>query len=369
VFLVAPQKAVARQRALVVPTRKNKKRYRLDLDETIQQLQQQCDEALLAVSTPQDMEEVQIRFLGRKGLIRELFSKLGALSDSEKRHYGEAINQLKNTIESKINQKNESLLATSQTSSASQSFDYSLPGFPYSIGKKHPFTLICEELYRIFRSMNFMVVEDREIEDEYHNFDALNIPKWHPSRKRNDTFFLTDGSVLRTHTSPVEIRTMEQLTPPIRMVTIGGRCYRRDASDATHSAVFHQIEGLVVEENINFCHLSAILSEMMKGVFGKPVEVRFVPSYFPFVEPGAETLISCPFCKSNGCSVCKNSGWIELGGSGMTHPQVLRNVNIDPTKYQGFAFGWGVERLAMIKYGIDDIRLFFENNLSFLEQF
>lgn len=341
----------------------------MDLDETISQLSLQCDESIKGISTEQALEEVKVQFLGRKGLLRDLFSQMGRLSDSEKKHYGEAINQLKLDIESKINQKAELLLSEKKASPDNLAFDYSLPGFPYSIGKKHPFSLICEELYHIFRSMNFMVVEDREIEDEYHNFDALNIPKWHPSRKMNDTFFLTDGSVLRTHTSPVEIRTMEKISPPIRMVTIGGRCYRRDASDATHSAVFHQIEGLVVDENINFCHLSEILSEMMRGVFGKPVEVRFVPSYFPFVEPGAETLISCPFCKGDGCPVCKNSGWIELGGSGMTHPQVLRNVNIDPTKYQGFAFGWGVERLAMIKYGIDDIRLFFENNLSFLEQF
>jgi phenylalanyl-tRNA synthetase alpha chain len=341
----------------------------LDLDERINQLLSQCEQTLKGIASHQDLEDIKVQFLGRKGLIRDLFSQLSQLSDSEKKHYGESINKLKMEIESKINQKGESIQSKIQTSPENQVFDYSLPGFPYSIGKKHPFTLICEELYQIFRSMNFMVVEDREIEDEYHNFDALNIPKWHPSRKLNDTFFLSDGSVLRTHTSPVEIRTMEKISPPIRMVTIGGRCYRRDASDATHSAVFHQIEGLVVDENINFCHLSEILSEMMRGVFGKPVEVRFVPSYFPFVEPGAETLISCPFCKGDGCSVCKNSGWIELGGSGMTHPQVLRNVNIDPTKYQGFAFGWGVERLAMIKYGIDDIRLFFENNLSFLEQF
>lgn len=341
----------------------------MDLDENIQQLSAQCEESLKSVSSLQALEELKVQFLGRKGYVRDLFSKLSSLSDSEKKHYGESINLFKQSLETKINTKAEEIQGKQDNSQNNKSFDYSLPGFPYAIGKKHPFTMICDELYSIFRSMNFMVVEDREIEDEYHNFDALNIPKWHPSRKMNDTFFLTDGSVLRTHTSPVEIRTMEQMKPPIRIVTIGGRCYRRDASDATHSPVFHQIEGLVVDENINFCHLSEILSEMMKGVFGKPVEIRFVPSYFPFVEPGAETLISCPFCKKQGCPVCKNSGWIELGGSGMTHPQVLRNVHIDPDQYQGFAFGWGVERLAMIKYGIDDIRLFFENNLSFLEQF
>ena len=341
----------------------------MNIIDTIQKWEEEFQNLVKAAKTLDEMEKIQILYLGRKGKIRDLFQELKDVSNEEKRIAGEEINQFKDRINQFLGQYSEKFTKQKAETCDESSFDFSLPGKAFILGRKHPLSLIIEELNALFRSLNFSVIDGFEIEDDYHNFEALNIPKWHPSRKMWDTFFISENTLLRTHTSPVQIRAMEHMAPPFRIVTIGGRCYRKEATDASHSAVFHQMEGLVIDQNLSLADLSGILKEMMFGLFNKELKIRFNPSYFPFVEPGAETLVSCPFCNGKGCHVCQNSGWIELGGSGMVHPQVLRNVNIDPSKYRAFAFGWGVERLAMIKYGIDDIRLFFENNMAFLEQF
>jgi len=334
---------------------------------------EECKEKFLKkiqkVENTEDLEALRIKYLGRKGEIRKLFGKIQNIAPEKRGLYGSCINELKITIEEKVNALLESLSQQSTASTPDKPFcDLTLPGVPFVLGHQHPITQIMDDLLDIFRSLNFDVVSGYEIEDTFHNFDALNIHKWHPSRNPQDTFYLDPEHILRTQTSSVQIRAMENGKLPLRIVSMG-RCYRRDASDATHYPVFHQIEGLVIDKNVSFCDLSGILTEMMMGVFGTRVEVRFLPSYFPFVEPGAETFISCPFCSGKGCSVCGKAGEIELGGSGMVHPQVLRNVNIDPSVYRGFAFGWGIERIAIMKYQIDDIRLFYENNIDFLEQF
>lgn len=341
----------------------------MNIIETIQNWEEEFQNLVKTAKTLEELETIQISYLGRKGKIRDLFQDLKDLSTEDKRIAGEEINQFKDRIIQYLAKLGDHFNKPKIEICQETNFDFSLPGKPFSFGRMHPLSLIIDELYQLFRSLNFTVIDGLEVEDDYHNFEALNIPKWHPSRKMWDTFFINENTLLRTHTSPVQIRAMEHMTPPFRIVTIGGRCYRKEATDASHSAVFHQMEGLVIDKDLSLADLSGILTEMMFGLFGKELKIRFNPSYFPFVEPGAETLVSCPFCNNKGCNVCQNSGWIELGGSGMVHPQVLRNVNIDPKKYRAFAFGWGVERLAMIKYGIDDIRLFFENNMSFLEQF
>jgi phenylalanyl-tRNA synthetase alpha chain len=228
--------------------------------------------------------------------------------------------------------------------------------------------MVIKEIEEIFLSMGFDIMTGPEIESDYYNFEALNIPEFHPARDLQDTFYLSQKLLLRTQTSPIQVRTMEVQKPPIRIIAIG-KCYRRDASDSSHSPIFHQIEGLVVDKNVSFANLKGTLLEFTRQMFGKDTKVRFSPSYFPFVEPGAETAISCVICKGKGCRVCKQSGWLEMGGSGMVHPNVLKNVDIDPEKFQGFAFGWGIERIAMIKYSIPDIRMFLQNDLRFLEQF
>ncbi len=338
--------------------------------QTIQEIQSAFSEDLAKAFKEEELESIRVAYLGRKGKIRQLFDLLATLDPQEKKQFGGAINQLKNDLQEKFDQHLAQIASKSEKIKDQKDFyDYTLMGKPFAIGHQHPLSLIGQQLYSIFRNLNFTVMDGSEIEDDYHNFEALNIPKWHPARKMQDSFYITENLLLRTHTSNVQIRSMEKMKPPLRIVSINGRCYRRDASDATHYPVFHQIEGLYVDKGLSMADLSGLLVEMMYGVFEKEVEIKFLPSYFPFVEPGAETLISCPFCKKKGCSVCQRSGWIELGGSGMVHPQVLRNVNIDPEVYSGFAFGWGVDRLAMLKYGVEDIRMLMDNHIHFLEQF
>ena len=341
----------------------------IDINQKIQEIETEFYLCVNKVMDNNEIEELKVKFLGRKGKIRELFDLLKNVNSEERKNIGILLNNIKEKITDSISIKEKEFESISTNTSNVEKLDYTLPGRYIKIGKKHPLSIIIDDLYNIFRSLNFNIIEGCEIEDEYHNFEALNMPKWHPARDLQDSFYINDNLLLRTHTSPVQIRAMETLKPPFRIVTVGGRCYRKDAIDSSHYPVFHQIEGLVVDKNLSLCDLSWILKEMMRGVFEKEVNIKFLPSYFPFVEPGAETLISCPFCKMQGCSTCQNSGWIELGGSGMVHPQVLRNSGINPSEYKGFAFGWGVERLAMIKFGINDIRLFFENNIDFLEQF
>ncbi|MGC9125756.1 MAG: phenylalanine--tRNA ligase subunit alpha, partial [Caldisericaceae bacterium] len=243
-----------------------------------------------------------------------------------------------------------------------------IPGLRLSNGALHILTQTIKEVEDIFISMGFDIRTGPEIESDYYNFEALNIPEYHPARDMQDTFYIAPKLLLRTQTSPIQIRTMEAQKPPIRMIATG-RCYRRDAVDSSHSPIFHQVEGLVIDKDISFRDLKGVLAEFTRKMFGESVRVRFTPSYFPFVEPGAETAISCVMCGGKGCPVCKFSGWLEMGGSGMVHPNVLRNVGIDPEKYQGFAFGWGIERIAMVKYEIPDIRFFYQNDIRFLNQF
>jgi phenylalanyl-tRNA synthetase alpha chain len=340
-----------------------------DKPKVIQDCQTKFEKRIKKATTADEVENLRIKYLGRKGEIRKLFGCIQEIPPEKRGEFGSLINELKSFMEKKFESMSEQLQNLSTSSTKEKPYcDLTLPGVPFVMGHQHPISQIIDDLLDIFRSMNFDVVSGYEVEDTFHNFDALNIHKWHPSRNPQDTFYVDPEHILRTQTSAVQIRAMENGSLPLRIVSMG-RCYRRDASDATHYPVFHQIEGLVVDKNVNFCDLSGILTEMMTGVFGTRVEVRFLPSYFPFVEPGAETFISCPFCGGKGCNVCGKAGEIELGGSGMVHPQVLRNVNIDPTIYRGFAFGWGIERIAMMKYQIDDIRLFYDNNIDFLEQF
>jgi len=315
------------------------------------------------------LKKVEIEYLGKKGIVQNLFKKIKEIPDSERKEFGEKINNLRDFIESEIASIKKDLEdKLKEAKLLSEAVDVTLPGLRLERGNIHVLTKVIEEVKSIFVSMGFDVFSGPEIETDYYNFQALNIPEHHPARDMQDTFYLTEKILLRTQTSPMQIRTMEKMKPPIRMIAIG-RCYRRDALDSSHSPQFHQIEGLVVDKGISFANLKATLSEFSKKMFGENTKIRFTPSYFPFVEPGAETSISCVICGGKGCPVCKYTGFLEMGGSGMVHPNVLRNVGIDPEEYQGFAFGWGVERIAMVKYGIPDIRYFYENDLRFLKQF
>jgi len=279
------------------------------------------------------------------------------------------VNNLKEYIEDTIKKKEELILSTLKESLLKNAHvDVTQQGLHLERGRKHILSKVIDEVKSIFISMGFDVFSGPDIESDYYNFEALNVPEHHPARDMQDTFYLKEKILLRTHTSPMQIRTMEREKPPIRMIAIG-RCYRRDALDSSHSPQFHQIEGLVVDKDISFANLKATLTEFSRKMFGAQTRVRFSPSYFPFVEPGAETSITCVICGGKGCPVCKYTGYLEMGGSGMVHPNVLRNAGIDPEVYQGFAFGWGIERIAMVKYGIPDIRYFLQNDLRFLKQF
>jgi phenylalanyl-tRNA synthetase alpha chain len=317
----------------------------------------------------EEINKIETYFLGRKGRIAELFKTLKTLSENERKEAGQSINELKLFIENIIHTKLEEIEKKNKTRMLEkEKIDVTIPGIQLTTGGLHILSKVTREVENIFLSMGFDVMTGPEIETDYYNFEALNIPEFHPARDMQDTFYLAKKILLRTHTSPIQIRTMEQNKPPIRIIALG-RCYRRDAIDSSHSPIFDQVEGLVIDKNISFANLKGTLLEFVKKMFGIDIKVRFSPSYFPFVEPGAETAISCVMCKGKGCKVCNNTGWLEMGGSGMVHPDVLKNVNIDPEKYQGFAFGWGIERIAMIKYGIPDIRMFSQNDLRFLEQF
>lgn len=330
------------------------------------------EQAIADVHSNDDLESVRIKFLGRKdGLITNIFKDLGKLSAKDKPVFGQKINDLKNLISASIGQKAKQLEQESIAGAADKGaelFDLSLPAFKNQIGAMHPLSIVTEEICTLFVEMGFMVVEGPEIETEYYNFEALNIPLEHPSRESFDTFYLHKKSLLRSHTSPVQARYMEKNKPPVQII-VPGKVYRPDATDATHSFMFHQIEGLLVDEGITLAHLKGVLSVFAKKLFGVKTKTRFRPHFFPFTEPSAEMDVSCIICSGKGCRVCGGNGWLEILGSGMVHPKVLKAVNIDSNKYSGFAFGMGVERIAMLKYGIDDIRLFFENDMRFIKQF
>ncbi|MFA6096455.1 MAG: phenylalanine--tRNA ligase subunit alpha [Candidatus Paceibacterota bacterium] len=326
---------------------------------------------LKKIASSDELEAFRVKYLGRKSELTAVLRNLKDLPGEEKKSVGEKANEIREVIEAGIEQR-EAEIKNKEFGEMEEKerIDVTYPGAKMEEGHLHPLTQTRYAIEEIFKSMGFLVVEDREIEDEFHNFDALNMPKDHPARDMQDTFWLKSGAVPRTQTSSVQIRFMEKNKPPFRIVS-PGRVFRKEASDATHESNFHQIECLMVDEagSITVSSFKAVLHEFMKGLFGTDVKVRLRPSYFPFVEPGFETDVSCPYCGQKGCRICKNSGWIELGGSGIVNQKVFTSVGFPEDKYEGFAFGFGLERMAMIKFGIDDIRLFHSGDLRFLEQF
>jgi phenylalanyl-tRNA synthetase alpha chain len=315
-----------------------------------------------------EIQAIRVRYLGKKGELTQIKKGMGSLSSEERPVVGQAVNRASDLLLEKI----ESLLesernARKNESLRSERIDVTLPGRTRNIGSKHPITIVTEEIAAIFAGLGFQVAEGPEIELDYYNFEALNFPKDHPARDMQDTFFVDDNILLRTHTSPVQVRTMLKYPPPVRIIA-PGTVYRCD-SDATHSPMFHQVEGLMVDKGITFGDLKGILTIFVNQFFGKDIGVRLRPSFFPFTEPSAEVDIACVICRGKGCRVCKNSGWLEILGAGMVDPEVYRHVGYDPDEITGFAFGMGIERIAMLKYGISDMRLLFENDLRFLRQF
>jgi len=329
----------------------------------------QIESEIQNANTPQVLEELRIKYLGRKGIIAQLTGSIPTLALEERGRFGQEVNALKNKVSALIEEKQRTMGAAPKEKAAI-SCDIGMPGIAQELGHLHPITQTIDEICTIFNRMGFSVVEGPEVETEFNNFTGLNIPLDHPSRDAFDTFYLKGYNklLLRSHTSPVQIRAMKSRKPPLAIV-VPGRVYRPDAVDASHLFMFHQIEGFMVDENITFANLKGVLEVFAKAVFGQDIKMRFRPHFFPFTEPSAEVDISCIICKGKGCSVCGRKGWLEILGSGMIHPNVFKNVGYDPKNYTGFAFGMGIERIAMLKYGINDIRLFFENDLRFLKQF
>lgn len=314
------------------------------------------------------LQELKVQMLGKKGQLTEILKALGTLAPDERKEIGQRANDIKSEITKSLDEAEillKDLVVIEKI--ASERIDVSLDGFKLPLGSHHPVMQVLEDSKKIFRSLGFDIAEGPEIETDYYNFEALNIPANHPARDMQDTFYLPDGHLLRTHTSPVQIHVMEEQKPPIVMVA-PGVVYRCD-SDQTHTPMFHQIEGLLVDTNIHFGHLKAIVKEYLVRIFERDLHVKFRPSFFPFTEPSAEVDMTCVFCEGKGCRVCKQTGWLEIMGCGMVDPKVFEYVKIDAGQYSGFAFGAGIERIAMLKYGINDLRLFFENDIRFLKQF
>lgn len=332
----------------------------------LRQIRDQFDLEAAAVSEKGAVEALRVRFLGRKGIISGLFKNIGTLPDDVRGPYGKELNELKDSATAKV----ESLLGAGKGASNQGDFDPTMPARAMFEGSLHPLTLIERRAKKIFQQMGFSIERGPEIEDIWHNFDALNTPEWHPSRDTSDSLYLTnkEGYLLRTETSPIQIRTLEKRKPPVRIVG-PGRVFRNDKPDATHHPSFTQMEGLYVDRGVTFADLKGTVLEFYRQMFGSSVRTRFRPHFFPFTEPSAEVDVSCPFCGGSGCRICKQSGWIEMGGSGMVDPNVLATVGIDTEEFTGWAFGLGVERLAMLLYDVDDIRLFYENDVRFLSQF
>ena len=316
-----------------------------------------------------ELEELRIKYLGKKGELTSVMKGMGGLSAEERPVIGQLANEVRSKIESALEEKKAALeQAAADIKIKKETIDVTMPGNKQKKGKRHPLTTVLDDLKDIFTGMGFTVVEGPEVELDYYNFEALNIPKDHPARDTQDTFYINDNVVLRSQTSPVQVRVMEKQKPPIRIIS-AGRVYRSDAVDATHSPVFHQIEGLVIDKGITMADLKGTLEVFVKKLYGEDTRLRFRPHHFPFTEPSAEVDISCFNCGGEGCRICKGEGWIEILGCGMVHPKVLKNCGIDPEEYSGFAFGIGLERITMFRYGIDDLRLYFENDVRFLEQF
>ncbi len=314
---------------------------------------------------PKGLDQARIRFLGRKGELAQLFKELGKVPEQERREAGRLLNEAKSKLEAIFSEVAEK--ARQAAAGKREAIDVTVPGRSPLVGRLHPITQIATEITRIFNWLGFETVEGPEVELDYYNFEALNIPKDHPAREMQDTFYISDDVVLRTHTSPIQVRVMEKRRPPIRVIA-PGRTYRCD-SDVTHTPMFHQVEGLMVGKGVSFGDLKGILTTFVQQMFGPETGLRFRPSFFPFTEPSAEVDIQCVMCRGAGCRVCSHTGWLEILGSGMVDPEVYKYVGYDPEEVTGFAFGMGIERIAMLKLGIDDLRLFFENDLRFLSQF
>jgi len=338
------------------------------MKDQLEQLQKQALAELGGVNSEEELQSLKVRFLGKKGELTAIMKGIGALSPEERPLIGQVVNAVRDRLETGF--ESTALALKEQLKKeklSSELLDVTLPGRRTPVGTKHPVTLVIEEICDIFAGLGFLVAEGPEIELDYYNFEALNFPKDHPARDMQDTFFVQNNLLLRTHTSPVQIRTMIKQQPPLRIIA-PGTVYRCDY-DATHSPMFHQIEGLMVDKGITFGDLKGILTVFTNQMFGSDIGVRLRPSFFPFTEPSAEVDIACVICRGKGCRVCKNSGWLEILGAGMVDPEVFRHVDYDSEKVSGFAFGMGIERVAMLKYGINDMRLLFENDVRFLSQF
>ena len=335
------------------------------MDKTIDQIYRESLQELKAAKNRQAIQDISLRYLGRKGILTQFLRNISKLPDNQRPAAGKKANEVKNLLDAAFKEAIGKLETAATT--AERAIDVSLPGRPVPSGSLHPITQINQRICDIFTKMGFEIAEGPEVELDYYNFEALNFPKDHPARDMQDTFFISDDIVLRTHTSPLQIRTMEKQPPPVRII-MPGKVYRCD-SDLTHTPMFHQVEGLLVDENISFGDLKGTLTAFVHQMFDEKTSLRFRPGFFPFTEPSAEVDILCVICRGKGCRVCSQTGWLEILGSGMVHPALYENVGYDADRYTGFAFGMGVDRIAMLKYGIDDIRKFFENDIRFLSQF
>ena len=336
------------------------------MEQELHRLQQEAASSLAQIDDPAQLEAFRVRYLGRKGgLLTGIMRQLGSAAAADRPRLGQLANEIKQEIERQFEEKKARI--ASQAVPVGEGVDLSLPGRFLPFGKLHPVTQVMEEICSIFEGLGFAVAEGPDVETDHYNFEALNIPKHHPARDMHDTFYVTDSILLRTHTSPMQARIMETQDPPLRYIA-PGKVYRCD-SDITHTPMFHQVEGFLVDREVSFADLKGVLTSFTHKMFERELALRFRPSFFPFTEPSAEVDIACVICEGKGCRVCKRTGWLEILGSGLIDPEVLKMVGYDPDVYSGFAFGLGVERIAMLKYGIDDIRLYSENDLRFLSQF
>ena len=339
------------------------------MKEQLQALRQQALEELATLSSPKELEDFRVRYMGKKGSVTGLLRGMGALPAEERPIMGQMVNQLRQELEDAVSEKSDTLeKALLAEKLADEALDITMPGKKVKSGGLHPLNVVLDDIIDIFQSMGFDVVDGPEVETDYYCFEALNVPKDHPARDMQDTFYLNDNLLLRTQTSAAQARTLEERKPPIRIIC-PGRVFRADEVDATHSPVFHQIEGLVIDKGITMCDLKGVLEQFAQEIYGSDTKVRFRPSFFPFTEPSVEVDVTCSECGGKGCRVCKGAGWIEILGAGMVHPRVLEMGGIDPEEYTGFAFGIGLDRLTTTRYKISDIRLLFENDMRFLEQF